>query len=370
MFPVVSKNFVAVLLQFMATKFKRGEIWYIRYKDSTGAWKSVSCSSRATATDAETIRKNYDAQELNRIHRATVRIVTGNLAANLTEYRDNEIPKSLSGRPKSTRGIKRYQALINNFIEYMVNHSITEYSQVTPDKADNFIQLLIRPPLSRSASTISKHRQTLAAFWRWSMAQNYCTTNPWESIRNPRREKKIPRFYSEDELTKIFAAAKPPYRAVFQFLYLTGLRIGELGNLEWSDYIEAQRYIIIRVMEGNKTKREEIVPLNDDAVKILNEQERISHYIFLNEAGRKLDNANIYRALLVVQKRCGITGASPHTFRHSCASHLAIKGVSLYVIKDILRHASIRETEIYAHLSRDSVRSAICLLSTPKPPTT
>lgn len=109
--------------------------------------------------------------------------------------------------------------------------------------------------------------------------------------------------------------------------------------------------------------------MNADAVAIIEDQrKRISspdshRYIFVNDHGRKMDNANIYRALKVVMKHAKITNASPHTFRHSCASHLVIKGVSLYIVKDILRHASIRETEIYAHLSKEATRTAIDLLT-------
>ncbi len=92
-------------------------------------------------------------------------------------------------------------------------------------------------------------------------------------------------------------------------------------------------------------------------------------FIFTNKIGAKLDDANIYRNLKIILDNEKIINASPHTFRHSCASHLVIKGVSIYVVKDILRHASVEETEIYAHLTQDATRAAIELLYTdfPKP---
>jgi integrase/recombinase XerD len=191
-------------------------------------------------------------------------------------------------------------------------------------------------------------------------------------IHNPKRETKPPRFFSEAELKAIFSESKPPYTDVFKFLYLTGLRIGELGNAEISHFINDTESLRIPVMEGNKTKRECMLPLNKDAISIIKRQamyraafdtEDALRYIFLNAGGRKLDDANIYRNLSKVLSKCKIINASPHTFRHTCASHLVIKGVSLYIVRDILRHASIRETEIYAHLSKEAVRGAIALLT-------
>lgn len=358
----------------MAIRYQdKAGYWYVKYKDLDGKWKSKYCGKNATASDAEIIRKNFDSIELNHRHKLPIRIVEADLKENLKLYRDNEIPKSKTGRPKSRKGIERYKAIVNNFILFLVEKKLEKYTQVTHDIANEFIQQLIAPPLSRSASTVSKHRQTMAAFWSWSIDRNHCTANPWNKIPNPKREKKVPRFYSETELSEILADAKEPYKNVFEFLYHTGLRIGELSNLEWRDYVKDQKYIVLRVMEGNKTKREEIVPLNEYAIKILNDQWKKREspesliYIFVNQIGVKLDNANIYRHLKVVQGHCNITGASPHTFRHTFASHLAIKGVSLKVIQELLRHASIEETMIYAHLSKDSARNAISLLSTPKP---
>lgn len=345
--------------------------WYVKYKDIDFKWKIKYCGKKATATDAETIRKNYDAIELNHRHKMPVRQIQADLVENLIYFRDNEVPKSNTGRPKGRKSIIRYKAIFNNFINFCKENKCKSYAQITDEIAKKFIDELIQPPLSRSASTISKHRQMMSLFWRWSIDRNHCQYNPWIKIPNPKREKKIPRFFSSEELKQIFTEAKGPYKNIFKFLYLTGLRIGELGNLEWFDYVESEKFINIRVMEGNKTKREEIVPLNESAIVIINEQfsRRNTHdsnkYVFVNIHGLKLDNANIYNALKVVTKKRNITGSSPHTFRHTCASHLAIKGVSLYVIKDILRHASIRETEIYAHLSKDATRTAIALLSTP-----
>jgi integrase/recombinase XerD len=348
----------------VATKYKAANgYWYVKYKGSGGEWKTKYCGKNATASDAEVIRKIYDAQELNQRHSAAIRIVDADLLQSLEHYRDTEIPKSRTGRPRSKKSIQRYQAVVDNFTSFFKEKNCARFSSVTEKLLLQFFDYLVSG-LHRSASTIEKHRQIAINFFDWAIAENYLVSNPALKVPNPKRAKSVPRFFSEEELQKIFEAAKGPYRNIFKFLYLTGLRTGELCNLEWADYVESQRHIILRVVEGNKTKREEIVPLNDAAVRILEEQKEVkcSPWIFTNSIGVQLDGANIYRSLGTIMKNCNIENASPHTFRHTCASHLAIKGVSLYIIKEILRHASIKETEIYAHLSKEAVATAIQLL--------
>lgn len=354
----------------MATKFKRNGIWYIKYKDPAKQWKNITCGKNASATDAETIRRNYDAMELNRRHRTEVRPVSAKLIEQLEIYRETEIPRSNTGRQKGRKSIIRYQAIINNFIRFLNDRKISEYKDVSPERARDFIDSLIAQ--KRSASTISKHRQILINFFDWSKAKNYCSESPMGLTKNPKREIKPPRFFSKDELKKIFAEAKPPYDDIFRFLYLTGLRIGELGNAETSHFIKEIKSLRIPVMEGNKTKRECMLPLNKGAVKIIKRQAKYreqfntsdaNKHIFVNAEGLKLDNGNIYNNLLRILQRLKIADASPHTFRHTTASHLVIQGISLYIVKDILRHASIRETEIYAHLSKEATAKAIEFLT-------
>jgi len=85
-------------------------------------------------------------------------------------------------------------------------------------------------------------------------------------------------------------------------------------------------------------------------------------FIFLNHAGNRLDNENIYRNLIPILKNLNINDTCVHTFRHTFASHLVIAGVSIYKIKELLRHASVRETEIYSHVSKDSTRAVVDIL--------
>ena len=124
---------------------------------------------------------------------------------------------------------------------------------------------------------------------------------------------------------------------------------------------------------GNKTKRIETIPINEDAHAILEQRKAAgdsNRFIFLNAAGNRLDNENMYRNLKRILKKLDIADASVHTFRHTFASHLVIQGVSIYIVRDLLRHASVKETEIYAHLSKESTRNAVSRLKGIKPSNT
>jgi integrase/recombinase XerD len=355
----------------MATKFKKNTTWYIRHKNDQGKWVNICCGSNATAGDAEAIRKNYDSKELNQLHGLQVKQIDTDLRTQLIAYRDHEIPRSRTGRPKSAKSIQRYKALIDNFITFIDSKNLTTYRSITEEQSKRFFDTLFEA--KRSASTISKHREVLINFFKWSMANHYHDRNPMLCIGSPKREKKPPRFFSETELEKIFTGSKEPYTDIFKFAYLTGMRIGEIGNAEINHFIPHLHALRIPVMEGNKTKREETLPLNTEAEEIIIRQEKYraqfntedsNKYIFINAIGLKLDNGNIYSNFMRTLKNEKIFGASPHTLRHTTASHLVIKNVSLYIVKDILRHASIRESEIYAHLSKEPVRKAIGLLTT------
>lgn len=354
----------------MASKFKRGKTWYVRYKDVDGLWKNISCGPEATASDAEFIRNTWAAKEMNARHKAPVRKVDVELFAAFEEFRKNILPRSDIGRVKVRRSIRREQVVIENFVKWAKVNSVFDIHDLTEHKMREYFDHLEEK--KKSARTRHEERRVLAKFFKHAIAENFCSFNPISKIPNPKPSIKRPRFFSESELKDIFGAAKQPYNRIFRFLYFTGLRIGELGNLEWTDILEPQALAVIRVMEGNKTKREETIPLSTGALQVISEQRSqlsesstadAKRFVFTNAERLKLDNDNIYRNLKRVMIEKKISGASPHTFRHTCASHLVIKGVSLYVVKEILRHASIEETEIYAHLSKEAIRTAIEKLS-------
>ena len=352
----------------MASKFK-GEngIYIVKYKDAAGVWRKHSCGRSASAAEAEKIRKYYDALEFNDKHPVAVRAVSVPLEQDLSTFRDQILLRSEDGRTKARNTLRRERVVIDNFLRWANDTGRVQYDRMTDKTILEYFDHLAAREVS--AKTKREERRVLHKFFRWSISEGHCTDNPVKDIPNPRRDAKRPRYFSDAELKEIFEHSAQPYLNIYRFLYLTGLRVGELGNLQWEDVFEDQALIHIRVMDGNKTKREETVPLSPAAMAVIREQrESMSSddskvYVFVNKAGNKIDNENVYRNLQRILNKRGIKNATTHTFRHTCASHLVIKGVSLYIVKEILRHASIKETEVYSHLSKEAVRGAIDILT-------
>ena len=327
----------------MAYAVRRNSIWYVRYKDETNKWHYVSCGKDANKSDADYLAKEYGARELNRHHKAPVRIVTCNLEQALILFRDTVVPRSTIGIDKQQSSIRREKATVNNFIAFAQERHLEQFRAFDKEMAQEFMDK--RTAEGMSAKTRREERRQLRKFFKWAIKQNYCAENPTDEIVAPKLTKKKPRFFSMEELKKIFEIAREPYQLIFMFLYLTGLRTGELCNLEWRDYNRDLRTLTIRVVAadkkkrtpGNKTKREETIPLCDEAINIL-EQRKASNdseqFVFLNWAGSRLDDDNIYRNLMPILDKLKIRDASPHTFRHTFASHLVVAGVSIYVVKE------------------------------------
>jgi len=369
----------------MASIFKRGKVYYIRFRGIDGEWTQESCGPGVSKAQAEIIRSEKEKIAINMRHKAPVFLLEADLQEQLKLYRDKEIFRSNEGRKKAKATVIRYQQVVNNFLEYVVAHDWHLFVDITPSRIRDFVEYLIE---LQSPASIIMHRLELIKFFKWAIGQNFLLESPMAEIKNPRLPKaeksRTVFFFSEAQLSSIFENALGVYKNVFQFLYFTGLRIGELQNAEYRHITEIENpetgrkmsRLLIPVMDGNKTKRETAIPLSDEALAIITSQRRnalkneaadAKKFIFVNKDGNQLDNANIYRNLKVCLKKCNIFQGHPHTFRHTFASHLVMKGVPLYVVKELLRHASIDETMIYSHLSEDSVLMAANKLSTPKP---
>jgi len=349
----------------MAYVDRRNNIYYIRYKDSAGKWKRKSCGKNMTKREAEYLAKQYSAKELNYYHKAPIRVLNESIFDALNEFRD----KVLGREHKSINSIQREQTVLDNFRAYLNNAQVKRFDEVN---ANEYFDA--RKASGAAPKTLKEEKRVLSKFYRFAISSHYTEINPVAEVVTPKLVQKHPRFFSKEELDQIYAASKEPYKSIFQFMANTGLRSGEIANLQWNDWNRELNKLTIRIVEGdrkerragNKTKREGMIPLNTKAVdilKALEAEKRHPQYIFTNGIGNQIDNDNIYRVFKPILRKLSINDGTVHTFRHTFASHLAIKGISLYVIKELLRHKSIKETEIYAHLSNEATAKAVSMLN-------
>ena len=223
------------------------------------------------------------------------------------------------------------------------------------------------------ARTQARILSAIKTFYRYLLVSDQITENPAELLQTPKIGIKLPVVLTVEEIDAIEAAIDlstnegERNRAIIETLYSCGLRVSELTDLKITD-IFAQEGFIKVTGKGSKTR---IVPISQCALKyIANYLEKMRNHLainaenkdilFLNRRGRKLTRIMIFYIVKELSEKAGITKViSPHTFRHSFATHLVEGGADLRAVQEMLGHESIQTTEIYTHLDSAYLRDTI-----------
>jgi len=213
----------------------------------------------------------------------------------------------------------------------------------------------------------------IKAFFKYLLMENVLSDDPTTLLEGPKLGRKLPDFLSVDEINLIISAvdlSKPEgerNKAMLETLYSSGLRVSELVNLKKSN-LHTEIGLLRVTGKGNK---ERLVPVGSVALKQISVYENAyrnhitikpgnEDYLFLNRRGSKLTRIMIFKIIKELVMKAGIQKIiSPHTFRHSFATHLIEGGADLRAVQEMLGHESITTTEIYTHLDREYLRSAI-----------
>lgn len=217
------------------------------------------------------------------------------------------------------------------------------------------------------ARTINRRISALRSFFKFLAREGYLKANPILILSTPRLEKHLPAFMTEEEVAKLIGAAFAKSqkderalrdRAVLETFYSTGIRISELAGLKTQDidFIGG----IVKVM--GKGRKERIVPIGDTATqairRYLETRKKQDEALFLNKSGRRISSRGIRNIVEKYIRLAGIKqGVSPHTFRHSFATHLLNRGADLRTVQELLGHANLSTTQIYTHLTTEKLKS-------------
>jgi integrase/recombinase XerD len=275
------------------------------------------------------------------------------------------------------------KSLADNSVEAYLRDidKLTEYLQATnrmktPEEVElhdleKFVQWI--GELGMTASSQSRIISGLRSFYRYCVLEQISKTDPTVLLESPKQKRSLPDTLGFDEIERIIAAidlSKPEggrNKAILETLYSCGLRVSELVNLKLSClYLDIG---FIRVI--GKGDKERLVPIGSDAIKYINiyrNDIRVhikiaigqEDFLFLNRRGSKLTRVMIFIMLKELARKAGITkNISPHTFRHSFATHLVEGGADLRAVQEMLGHESITTTEIYTHLDREFLRDTL-----------
>jgi len=215
-------------------------------------------------------------------------------------------------------------------------------------------------------STIARKLATLRSFYKFLVKRNYHYSNPVTAVRTPKQDKKLPKFLEYEDIKKLFEA--PPMdnwlgardRAILETLYSTGIRVSELVGLNMDDIDFLGEVLHIR----GKGKKERIAPVSSSVLRIIqhymefrskrsrNNSNFDSKVLFVNKHGRRLSTRSVRRKMDKYIKIAGIDpSVSPHTLRHSFATHMLNNGADLRSVQELLGHQSLSTTQIYTHLT-------------------
>lgn len=278
-----------------------------------------------------------------------------------------KLEKSLS--PNS---VEAYLHDIDKFTAYLEGSGISKNpSAITIDELQDFVKWLnVNNMNARSQMRIISG---LRAFYKYLLLENLSDHNPTELLDLPKIARKLPDVLSVSDIEKIIDAidrSKPQgerNRAIIETLYGCGLRVSELINLKISNIYFNEGYIRVT----GKGDKERLVPIGKkalDQITLYLQTCRVHQtirkgfedHLFLNNRGAKLTRVMVFTIIKELVEMAGIRkNVSPHTLRHSFATHLVEGGADLRAVQEMLGHASIITTEIYTHLNREYLREEI-----------
>ncbi len=267
----------------------------------------------------------------------------------------------------SPNSIASYSADLKKYTDYLKAVKIEGPRKVTRKDITDF---LFRLRKNISAVSIARILSTIKNFHRFLLREKITSSDPSNLIESPKVDKKIPSFLSLEEVSRLLKMPNLKNiqgirdRAILELMYATGLRVSELTTLKSSDLNLDVGFVKCK----GKGSKERIVPLGKVAERFLQKYlkesrpklagKKVSLYLFLAQGGRTLSRQSVWKMIVRTVRRARIKKkVSPHTLRHSFATHLLERGADLRSVQEMLGHSSITTTQIYTHVNRTRLKA-------------
>lgn len=287
--------------------------------------------------------------------------------SNLTEQVEDYLRYSQIERGLSANTITSYRQDLTAFINFLKK----EHLKTWPTKALDIDAFLAQQrDLNKATSSISRLISSLRKFYQWLVRQNIQKINPMLEIDSPKKRRSLPVALTVDEINHLLDQPNTNKklglrdRALLETLYATGIRVSELINLKFNDLHEELK--LIKVF--GKGSKERLIPISEVALSWIDSyKEKVRDplilkvgqncdFIFLNSRGTALTRQAVWQ---IIKKYCNMAGiqknVTPHTLRHTFATHLLENGADLRVVQEILGHSDISTTQIYTNLSQKHI---------------
>lgn len=255
--------------------------------------------------------------------------------------------------------IKSYQLDLTDFFEYIKKSKIN-YLRINNNEVRGYLKYLDSCNLKNS--TISRRISTLRTFYNYLLDEGLVESNVFHNIKNPKLEKKLPNYLNYNEIEELLESIDITNteglqrRLLIEMFYSTGCRVSEMVNVKLKDIDFTNK--TIRIM--GKGSKERIVYYGDYASKYLEEylkKVEVKDYLFTNKKQEKLSVSEVELIIKDIMKHISIkTHVTPHTLRHTFATHLLNNGADIKTVQELLGHANLSTTGIYTHISSDRLK--------------
>ncbi len=275
-------------------------------------------------------------------------------------------------RSLSDHSVDAYLRDIEKLTQYLLIHNtVKNPAGIELKDLQHFVKWIAE--LGMSQTSQSRIISGIRSFYKYCLIEQICTLDPAYLLEAPKTKRKLPDTLSFEEIELVIAQVDQSTadgcrnKAILETMYSCGLRVTELINLKISCFYPDLGFIRVT----GKGDKERLVPIGGDAIKYIllyKNNVRVHHSVqkgfedilFLNKHGRGLSRVMIFYIIKEMVFKAGIKkSVSPHTFRHSFATHLVEGGADLRAVQEMLGHESITTTEIYTHLDRDFLRDTL-----------
>lgn len=260
--------------------------------------------------------------------------------------------------------VKSYNSDLTKYVDYLKDNDIKDFAEVDRYTILGFLEYLKNS--LKTSNTLIRYVSTLRKFHEYLFLEKMTSTNPMLKVDTPKKKKTLPKVMSVEEVEKLLEVPDTTTdlgirdRTILEVMYATGMRISEISHLTLDD-LHLNMGIIQTIGKGNK---ERIIPLGSVALDWLNRylnnaRQKLEmknaqdiDYVFLNYRGGQISRQGLWKVIKKLVQEAGITkNVTPHTLRHSFATHLLENGANLRIVQELLGHSDITTTQIYTHIS-------------------
>ena len=284
-----------------------------------------------------------------------------NISENITQYIDY-----LTSQQKSKHTTVNYKIDLMHFRDYLINQGINDVAQIDMQSIRIFLSSILG--IGEAKTSASRRLSAVRGFTAWLAAGGKIAADPAPGLKGPKNPEAVPRAVSWEQMELLLRDGPDPEaksfrrdRLVLEALYSSGLRVSELIAISWKDVELEER--MLRIMgKGEKERR---VPFGIPLQKLLAEWKdltctEISAPVFLSDKknAERLTGRTVERIVVKAGRRVGLFGLTPHSLRHSCATHMLENGAPLRIVQEMLGHESIAATQRYLSITSEQVKKS------------